>query len=63
MFQVTDGGGNVWFNQHKEEERLNQGYAGAHVVIPFQCEKCWLVNLERRLPLVRLDDVYVSLIR
>jgi hypothetical protein len=63
MFQTTDGGGNVWFNQAKEEEHLNHGYRGAHVVIPFQCESCWLVNLERRLPIQGLDDVYVSLIR
>lgn len=63
MFQTVDGGGNVWFSQEKEEERLNHGYRGAHVVIPFQCESCWLVNLERRLPAPGLDDVYVSLIR
>ena len=63
MFQTTDGGGNVWFNQRKEEERLNTGYKGAHAAIPFQCEICWIINLERRLPEEGLDDVYVSLIR
>ena len=63
MFQLSDGGGNVWYNQKKEEDRLNYGYKGAHVAIPFQCEQCWLVNLERRLPVPGLDDVYVSLIR
>ena len=63
MFQVTDGGGNIWHNQKKEEDRLNHGYRGAHVVIPFQCEDCWMINLERRLPMPGLDDVYVSIIR
>ena len=63
MSQVIDGGGNVWFNQQKEEDRLNHGYRGAHVAIPFQCEDCWMVNLERRLPVAGLDDVYVSIIR
>ncbi len=63
MFQTTDGAGNVWFNQQKEEDRLNHGYKGAHVVMPFQCEQCWMINLERRLPVPGLDDVYVSLIR
>ena len=63
MFQTTDGGGNVWFNQWKEEERLNTGYKDVHAVIPFQCERCWIINLEWRLPAEGLDDVYVSLIR
>ena len=63
MFQVADEGGNVWFNQQKEEDRMNHGYRGAHVVMPFQCEACWMINLERRLPEEGLDDVYVSIIR
>ncbi len=63
MFQTTDGTGNVWFNQQKEEDRLNHGYKGAHAVMPFQCEQCWMINLERRLPEPGLDDVYVSIIR
>ena len=63
MFQITDGGGNIWYDQAKEEDRLNHGYRGAHVAIPFQCEDCWMVNLERRLPMPGLDDVYVSVIR
>ncbi len=63
MFQTTDGAGNVWFNQQKEEDRLNHGYKGAHVVMPFQCKQCWMVNVKRRLPAPGLDDMYVSLIR
>ena len=63
MFQTMDGVGNVWYNQQDEESRLNHGYKGAHVTIPFQCEGCWMINLERRLPVPGLDDVYVSLIR
>ncbi len=63
MFQIMDGGGNVWYNQHAEEDHLNHGYRGAHVAIPFQCEACWIINLERRLPMAGLDDMYVSIIR
>jgi hypothetical protein len=63
MFQVTDGGGNNWHNQQKEEDCLNHGCTGAHVVLPFQCESCWMINLERCLPVPGLDDVYVFVIR
>lgn len=62
MFQVTDRGGNMWFNQKKEEERLNYGYEGAHMALTFQCEQCWMVNLERQTHVPWLDDVYVAVI-
>ncbi len=35
---------------------------GAHVAIPFQCEDCWLINLEGRLPVPRLDDAYMMFV-
>lgn len=49
--------------RHAEEDHLNHGYRGAHVAIPFQCEAHWIINLERRLPMASLDDMYVSIIR
>lgn len=33
------------------------------MAIPFQCEDCWMINLEQRLPSPGLDDVYVSILR
>ena len=42
---------------------LTTGTGGAHVAIPFQCEARWIINLERRLPMASLDDMYVSIIR
>jgi hypothetical protein len=39
------------------------GFKGAHASIPFQCERCWLFNLEGRLPADGLDDMYVTYIR
>ena len=63
MFQVSDGGGSIWYSQQQEEDRLNHGYKGGHVSIPFQCELCWMANLERRWPSDGLDDAYVAIIR
>ena len=59
---ITDELGNPW---HKEEERkrdLNSGTAGAHLCIPFQCEHCWMLNLEGRLPTPE-DGCYVMCLR
>jgi hypothetical protein len=36
---------------------------GTHASIPFQCEECWMFNLERCLPVPGLDDAYVMCIR
>ena len=60
---VTDAAGNLWHNQEQREERLNRGVRGAHAAIPFQCEQCWIVNLEKRLPVSGMDDMYIMVIR
>lgn len=43
--------GNVWHKQTQFEKEMNHGTSGAHTVVPFQCERCWFVNLEGRLPI------------
>lgn len=63
MTVIRDEAGNKWFRQEEREHRLNHGVAGAHLVIPFQCETCWIRNLEGRDPEPGLDDLYVSHIR
>jgi len=55
--------GNLWFKQEAHEHRLNHAVKGAHAVIPFQCEECWMLNLEGRLPVDKLDDTYKMMIR
>jgi hypothetical protein len=60
---IEDELGNPW---HKEEERqrmLNQGVGGTHMCIPFQCEKCWMRNLEERDPVCGDNDVYMACIK
>ncbi len=51
MKKIEDKEGNKWYKQ------------GAHASIHFQCEHCWLINLEGHPPVERLDDAYVMLIR
>ena len=63
MAVQQDVEGNLWFKQEKHEYRLNHAVRGAHAVIPFQCEDCWMLNLEGRLPVDKLDDTYLMLIR
>jgi hypothetical protein len=60
---TTDKEGNLWFQQEQCEQRINQGVRGAHASIPFQCKDCWLLNLEGRLQVPGLDDMYVMCIR
>jgi hypothetical protein len=60
---TTDKEGNLWFWQEHCEQRINQGVRGAHASIPFQCKDCWLLNLEGRLLVPGLDDMYVMCIR
>jgi hypothetical protein len=60
---MEDEEGNAWYKQGQREERINHGVKGAHASIPFQCERCWLLNLEGRLPVDGLDDMYVTCIR
>ena len=58
-----DAEGNPWFKQKQKEDEINQGVKGAHTSMAFQCERCWFINLENRLPEPGLDDMYLKLIR
>ncbi len=60
---TEDEEGNAWFKEEQRAQRINQGIKGAHVVIPFQCKDCWMINLEGRYPVLRLDDAYVMCLR
>ena len=46
MSVLYDEAGDEWEKQGKRAERLNTGIPGVHAVIPFQCELCWIRNLE-----------------
>ena len=59
MSAQQDVEGNLWYKQANHEFRLNHAVKGAHAVIPFQCEDCWMLNLEGRLPVNKLDDTYI----
>ena len=63
MFLKEDTGGNVWYQQEDREYDINHGVAGVHTSIPFQCERCWILNLEGRLPISGRDDAYLMIIR
>ena len=63
MRKVEDEEGNPWYKQGQLEDRINHGVRGSHASIPFQCESCWMINLESRLPREGLDDLYVACIR
>jgi hypothetical protein len=60
---MEDKLGNPWHREEERQRRLNQGVDGAHMCIPFQCETCWMRNLERRDPVVGDDDVYVACLK
>lgn len=63
MRMHQDAQGNPWFKQQQKEDEINQGVRGAHASMSFQCERCWFINLEGRLPDPRLDEMYLMLIR
>ena len=63
MKRIEDALGNIWHGQEAEEEMLNHGVKGGHIVIPFQCERCWMINMEDRVPREEEDRVYVQCIR
>ena len=65
MEVVKDVNDNVWHQQSKKQRRINEGVKGAHATLPFQCEDCWMLNLEGRLPLAGSgrDDAYAMLLR
>lgn len=60
--EMEDEQGNPWYKQAEREDRINYGIAGAHVVMPFQCECCWMKVLEGRAPRVG-DELLVACIR
>ncbi len=55
--------GNPFFKQKQKEDEINHGVKGVRVLIPFQCKRCWMVNLEGHLPEPKLDEMYLMLIR
>ena len=61
--ETEDEMGNVWHKQAQRTQRINQGVRGAHASIPFQCEDCWMLNLEGRRPVCGLDDAFVMYLR
>jgi hypothetical protein len=50
MSVLLDDEGEIWEGQDARGLRLNYAIPGAHPVIPFQCEVCWLRKLEGRNP-------------
>ena len=60
---IEDELGNPWHKEEESQRRINQGVSGAHMCIPFQCEVCWMRNLEARNPIARKDNVFVAYIK
>jgi hypothetical protein len=60
---IEDELGNPWHKEEERHKRLSQGVDGSHMCIPFQCEVCWMRNLEGRDPLPERDDVYKACIK
>ena len=63
VMKIQDEEGNLWYKHERRIERINHGVRGAHASIHFQCEDCWIINLEGRPPAKGLDDAYVMMIR
>ena len=62
--KLEDELGNPWHKQEDHAYRVNHDIKGVHAVIPFQCEVCWMRNLEGRSPLPEgLDSAYVMTTR
>ena len=61
MQKIQDEEGNQWYKHKKRVYRIKHGVRGAHASIQFQCEDCWMINLEGRLPADELDDAYIML--
>lgn len=60
---VKDDDGAVWEGQEERSTRINTAVAGAHAVLAFQCEVCWIRNLEGRDPRPVADRNYLACIR
>jgi hypothetical protein len=59
---LHDDDGELWEGQEQRNRRLNVDVAGAHAVIPFQCEICWIRNLEKREVNLVADRRYLACI-
>ena len=62
MTEIKDEEGNLWHNSEARMKRLNTGVNGAHACIPFQCETCWMRNLEGR-NISKGDEAYEMCLR
>ena len=62
MKTVLDDEGNLWHNEEIRQKRINEGVSCAHFVVPVQCERCWMFNLQSR-DLMAGDEEYVMCIR
>jgi hypothetical protein len=61
--RIQDEEGNKWYKHETRLYCINHRVRGAHASIHFQCEDCWMINLEGHLPAEGLDDAYIMLIR
>ncbi len=62
MNTQNDYEGNLWHNWEKWIEKKNRGTCRAHALMPFQCEDCWMINLDCWLPKPQVDDACVMFI-
>ncbi len=62
MKRIQDEEGNKWYKHETRLHQINHGVRRAHSLIQFQCEDCWMINLEGRLPAEGLDDACIMLI-
>ena len=60
---IQDVARNLWHKESKCQEQMRTGVEGAHLCILFQCEVCWVRNLEGRDPRGESDEVYLACIR
>jgi hypothetical protein len=63
MAAIKDELGNPWHREEERQKRMMQGVEGAHLCIPFQCEVCWIRNLEGRDPRGSEDECFMVCIR
>ncbi len=59
---LVDEDGNPWHTNERRLKRLNYAVKGAHLVVSFQCETCWMRLLEGRNP-DSGDKEYLSCLR
>lgn len=59
---LVDEEGNVWHTNERRLARINHAVKGAHLVVPFQCEYCWIRLLEGREASAK-DAMYLACLR